>query len=189
MKRTYTSILLVIGMLAFTSCHNKSQVQIGKNKDAQELAEIYHHADSLFYKCGRIDTAAFGEFIRKAQVFAEAHPKDEKAPEMLYRAGIGSMILAKAAPNREVTANYAKTALSIFYKFQEQYPNDEHAKYCYYQRGIVYDDILGDWRSAEDQFRDFVNRYPNDSLAKQLEQYIKLLGKTESQIDEQLNIE
>ncbi|MCQ2284075.1 MAG: hypothetical protein MJZ57_04150 [Bacteroidales bacterium] len=183
-------LLIAFCIVAFTACHKGNhKSSLGSKNDQKELLELYQHADSLYYKCGRIDTTAFAQFIQKAQAFADAHPKDAKAPEMLYRAGIGSMILAKAAPNREQTAKYAKIGLSIFYKFQETYPNDEHAKYCYYQRGVIYDDILGDWRSAEDQFRDFVNRYPNDSLAPQLEQYIKLLGKTESQIDETLNIQ
>lgn len=182
-------IFLIFSIILLVSCHNKNGNSKVKNSDQQELDRLYHHADSLFYKCGRIDTAAFGQFIRKAQTFAEAYPLDAKAPEMLYRAGIGSMILAKAATNREETAEHAKTALAIFYKFQDQYPDDEHAKYCYYQRGIIYDDILGDWRSAEDQFRDFVNRYPDDSLATQLAQYIKLLGKNEEQIEETLNIQ
>lgn len=189
MKHFRTFIILLGCAILVCGCHNKNGQNSGYTKESKELADLYHHADSLFYKCGRIDTAAFGQFIRKAQAFAEAHPQDAKAPEMLYKAGIGSMILAKAAPNRDLTAENAKTALAIFYKFQEQYPNDEHAKYCYYQRGIIYDDILGDWRSAEDQFRDFVNRYPNDSLAPQLEQYIKLLGKTDEQIEEELNIQ
>lgn len=189
MNRNHFFLIAISCSILFCGCHHKDGQKSSYSQETKELANLYQHADSLFYKCGKIDTAAFGQFIRKAQAFAEAHPKDAKAPEMLYKAGIGSMILAKAAPNRDLTAENAKTALAIFYKFQEQYPEDEHAKYCYYQRGIIYDDILGDWRSAEDQFRDFVNRYPNDSLAPQLEQYIKLLGKTDDQIEEELNIQ
>ena len=79
--------------------------------------------------------------------------------------------------------------MAIFHKFQDQYPNDEQTKYCYYQRGIVYDDILGDYRSAEDEFRDFIHLYPNDSLAPQLEQYLKIMGKTESEIEVALNLD
>ncbi len=146
-------------------------------------------ADSVYYQEHRVDTALFGRFIRKAVDFATNYPKDEIAPDMLYRAGVGSMILAKAATTQEQKATYSKQAIAIFNQYQKQYPKGEQAEFCYYQRGIVYDDILGDTRSAENEFRDFINRNPNDSLTPQLEAYLKLLGMSESQIGETLKLE
>ena len=88
----------------------------------------------------------------------------------------------------EARARNAKRALAIFNQFQEQYPDLDQAKLCYWQRAIVYDDILGDWRSAESEYRDFINRFPNDSLTPVFQQYLTLLGKTESQLEEELAI-
>lgn len=153
------------------------------------MLTAYHHADSLYVTCGRIDTLAFQDFINRATAYAEKHPGDSLAADMLYRAGIGSMILAKSADRKgdvESRANNAKRALAIFNQFQEQYPELDQARLCYWQRAIVYDDILGDWRSAESEYRDFINRYPNDSLTPVFQQYLTLLGKTEAEIEEQL---
>ncbi len=108
------------------------------------------------------------------------------APDMLYRAGVGSMILAKSAKNPEFRARYAKRALAIFNRFQELFPAHEQARLCYWQRAIVYDDILGDWRSAESEYRDFIIRFPNDSLTPVFQQYLTLLGKSESELESML---
>jgi len=190
MKRLLPIILLIISIL-FTGCHKK-QGQGNTAKDASkeqvELMQLYHEADSVYYKCGRVDTSLFNQFISKATVFVNKHPEEQISPEMLYRAGIGSMILAKSASKRPEIAKNAKTALSIFNNYQKIYPDKDKAKYCYWQRAIIYDDILGDAMSAEDEYRDFINRYPNDSLTPQFEQYIKLLGKSESEIDNELKI-
>ena len=127
-------------------------------QETDSLLEAYRYSDSLFAACGRIDTAAFGAFIERAMACADAHPNDTLAPGMLYRAGVGSMILAKSADNPEFRARNAKQALGIFNRFQELYPTHERARLCYWQRAIVYEDILGDWRSAESEYRDFITR-------------------------------
>ena len=157
-------------------------------QETDSLMSSYHYSDSLYALCGRIDTAAFSDFITRAMAFAEAHPQDTLAPGMLYRAGVGSMILAKSADTPEYRATNAKRALAIFNRFQEQYPEHENAKLCYWQRAIIYEDILGDWRSAESEYRDFINRFPNDSLTPVFEQYLTILGKSESEIEETLNV-
>lgn len=159
------------------------------NRRQTELVDSYRLADSIYYKEGRIDTAAFGQFIRKALDYTARNPKDKVSPDMLYRAGIGSMILAKATQDPAERATHAKTALNIFHRFQDTYPDHEQVRMCFYQRGIVYDDILGDTRSAEDEFRDFINRYPDDSLAVQLQQYLKIMGMSEAEIEKALNIQ
>jgi len=186
--RQLTIILCCFLLLLGVGCKQKKGGVTAKQKEAETtLLDQYHHADSL-YKIGFIDSSAFNAFIASAIEYAEQNPQAEVAPEMLYKAGIGSMILAKASMTRVETAEYAKQALKIFYDFQEKYPEHENAKYCYYQRGIIYDDILGDYTSAEDQYRDFINRNPDDSLTIQLKDYLKVLGKTESQVEEMLDL-
>lgn len=191
MKRIVTYVILIVFCLTIVGCRH-SDNKNGKRRFGQkqsELLELYNMADSVYYQQQRIDTALFGRFIRKAVDFANNYPKDEISSDMLYRAGVGSMILAKAATDRATTAEYAKQAIAIFNNYQKQYPDGEKAEFCYYQRGIIYDDILGDIRSAENEFRDFINRNPNDSLTPQLQEYIKLLGMSEKQLGETLDLE
>ena len=180
--------ILIIAIILTACSGGKHAEQKAVQQETDSLLSAYHYSDSLYALCGRIDTAAFSDFINRAMTFAEQHPEDTLAPGMLYRAGVGSMILAKSAKTADYRATNAKRALTIFNQFQEQYPEHEQAKLCYWQRAIVYDDILGDWRSAEIEYRDFINRFPNDSLTPVFEQYLTLLGKSESEIEETLNV-
>lgn len=183
---------ILIAAILLTACHGGQRAEQQKiRQETDSLTAAYRYADSLYAVCGFIDTTAFGDFIERATAFAEHHPDDTLAPGMLYRAGVGSMILSKSANrtgNVEARARNAKRAIAIFNQFQEQYPDLDQARLCYWQRAIVYDDILGDWRSAESEYRDFINRYPNDSLTPVFQQYLTLLGKTESQLEEELAI-
>jgi len=189
MKRVYIYLIAISFAILGASCHGKNGNKENQAlSERQELERLYHIADSIYYKCGRIDTGAFSRFISKATLFVDAHPDDTISPVMLYRAGIGSMILAKAADGQILTAEYCKKAIAIFDKFQKTYPDNPKADFCFYQRGIIYDDILGDWNSAEVEYKDFINRHKDDSLAIQLSQYIELLGKSEEEINKTLNI-
>jgi len=192
-NRYWIAVLFLAGIALLSSaCHPQDENKQGKKKGfaskQRDLMELYGMADSVYYVTGRTDTALFGRFIRKAVDFAQSYPKDKMSPEMLYRAGVGSMILAKSATDRAHTAQYAQQAIDIFNTYQSLFPDGEKAEFCYYQRGIVYDDILGDTRSAENEFRDYINRNPDDSLSAQLEQYIKLLGKSESELEQALGL-
>lgn len=171
------------------SCNNARQ-SADKVSEAERsaLEDSYRHADSLYRLRGRIDTAAFLSFVRQTTDYVAAHPGDTISPEMLYRAGVASMILAKSAKSDAFRAGNAKKALAIFNDFQQLYPDNPSARYCYWQRAIVYEDILGDWRSAESEYRDFINRYPDDSLTPGFVQYITLLGKDSEELEKQLNI-
>ena len=183
MKRIITIVLAAVLLAA---CGSKNNAGKATRQEADSLVAAYRYSDSLFAVCGRIDTAAFGDFISRAQAFAEAHPQDTLAPDMLYRAGVGSMILAKAATNKVDRGENAKRALAIFRRFQELFPDHPQERLCYWQRAIVYDDILGDWRSAEAEYRDFITRFPNDSLTPVFQQYLTLLGKSESELESML---
>ena len=188
MKRLFA--IFLAGLL-LASCGGSRSEKAQAKAECDSMLTAYHHADSLYAACGRIDTLAFQNFISRAIAYAEKHPGDSLAADMLFRAGVGSMIMAKSADkagNVNARARNAKEALAIFRQFQDEFPDHDQAKLCYWQRAIVYDDILGDCRSAEIEYRDFINRYPNDSLTPVFEQYLTLLGKTEAEIEEQLAI-
>ncbi|MBR6176094.1 MAG: tetratricopeptide repeat protein [Bacteroidales bacterium] len=180
-------VIVILAAVLFASCGGKRTEQQAVRQEADSLVAAYRYSDSLFAACGRIDTAAFNDFITRAQAFAETHPQDTLAPDMLYRAGVGSMILAKAAHTTDDRAANARRALAIFRQFQEQFPDHPQYRLCYWQRAIVYDDVLGDWRSAESEYRDFINRYPDDPLTPQFQEYLIILGKSESELETMLH--
>jgi TolA-binding protein len=47
---------------------------------------------------------------------------------------------------------------------------------------VVYDDILHDYKNAEILYREFIVRYPTDTLAMNIESYLQYLGKSPEDI-------
>jgi hypothetical protein len=47
---------------------------------------------------------------------------------------------------------------------------------------MIYEDILHDYENAEIFYREFIARYPADSLAINLESYLPYLGKSPEEI-------
>lgn len=188
MKRLAFPIFILAIAVLFGACHSKKDGEKKKFGSKQkDIIQLYNMADSIYYNEKRIDTAAFLRFIDKAVDFAKEYPKDEISPDMLYRAGIGAMTIAKVAETKAQRATYCKKAIAIFNQFQETYPDHENYKSCFYQRAVIYDDILGDYNSAEDQYREFINRYPNDPRTPELKEYIKILGKSDEEIWEMIS--
>ena len=189
--------LLYIICLAtlFFSC-NKSKKQ-GVNlvqeesNDQLELMHAYDHADSL-YQQGVVSLELFEEFITQAIRFADIHPENVISPDMLSKAGVACMILAKNAsmeqyPDEKHVEEYARKGISIFEKVQATYPEYEGVKNCYLNRAFIYDDILHKYLDAEYEYREFLHKYPGDSACDNIRAYLKVLGKSEEEIMAAIN--
>ncbi|MEG1556508.1 MAG: hypothetical protein RR356_07280 [Bacteroidales bacterium] len=178
-------------LFLFISCKNEQKnssnsIKI-RGKEQSELLYTYHKADSLYY-IGIIDTNLFNLFIEQTLSFSGNFPEDPIAPDMLSKAGVATMILAKSSTNRKQSLEYAKKGLDIFNKIQKIYPEYESVKNCYINRAIIYDDIIGDYPSAEYEYRDFIHRYPNDTLTESIKNYLPFLGRSTDEIAEELKI-
>ena len=183
--------IILIG-LVFVSCSEKKKNNTIEDKVVVQstLMKTYQKADSL-RKAGIIDTALINDFITQALSFSDKYPEDETTPEILLNAGFSSMILAKYAnattPDDNITTvKFARQGIDLFNKIQKVYPDYEGVKYCYYYRGIIYDDILKDYQSANFEYSEFINKYPNDSISTNLRDYIKFLGKSPEEILSQI---
>lgn len=183
MKR-YLYFLLLLNILTSLSCNRKQETNPieEKSKVQSELIDSYLKADSL-YKQGIINVDVMSDFVEHAEKFAEAYPEEPIAPEYLFKAGVLSMTLARASNVKEEIAQYAKKSLEIFNQIQKVYPDYEGVKNCIFYRGTTYDDILHDYKSAEIEFRDYIHKYPQDSVSQILKDYLlNGLGKSPDEI-------
>ena len=159
--------------------------------DETELMQTYDRADSLYMQ-GIINKELFESFISQAIRFADTHPENEMIPDMLSKAGVACMILAKNAsmeqnPDEEYIENYARKGISIFEKIQATYPDYEGVKNCYLNRAFIYDDILHKYLDAEYEYREFLHKYPEDSACENIRAYLQVLGKSEEEIMAAIN--
>ncbi len=175
--------LCFIAGVLFFACHreNKGGNLTEKTQGQSELVQMFQQCDSL-YKIGTPDTVKMCLFVEKAVEFAEAFPEEVISPELLMRAGETCIRLAEYADQKPLKIKYAKQALDIYNKVQKVYPDYPDLKMCYFNRGVVYDDILQDYESAKFEYSDFIHKYPDDSLSVQLKVYIQYLGKSPEEI-------
>lgn len=175
--------------LLFVACNQK-----GENGDSEkgsmnqnELLQLYNKADSLYHQ-NIINEELMMQFIDEAGKFAEAHPDDEMAPEMLYKSGIACMILSKKAsssqiPDQAKVDTLAHRGLAIFDKIQQNYPDYKEVKNCYLNRAFIYDDILHKYLDAEYEYRDYMHLYPEDTATcENLRIYLRYIGKDDEEI-------
>jgi len=176
--------LFVLSILISSSCKSKQESNPieEKSKMQSELIQSYLSADSI-YKMGVVNIPIMTTFVDNAQKFAAAYPEESIAPEYLFKAGVLSMTLARSAQNKEDIAKYAQKALDIFNSIQKVYPEYEGVRNCIFYRGTTYDDILHDYKSAEIEFRDYIHKYPQDSISSILKDYlVNGIGKSPDEI-------
>lgn len=154
--------------------------------DQAEMLQTYNKADSL-YQQGIISRELFDKFITQTIKFADTYPENEITPDMLSKAGVACMILAKnysmdQYPDQEAIEMYARKGLSIFEKIQATYPDYEGVRTCYLNRAFIYDDILHKYLDAEYEYREFLHKYPDDSACENIRAYLQVLGKSDEEI-------
>lgn len=171
--------------LTFTlfSCQETAERKNLSSQTSQEnqLIANAQRIDSL-YVSGVIDTTSLVKFVQQALDFAATYPETDIAPNMMLKAGIYNMRLAAMSPEKSNRIQYAKQALEVFDNFMEIYPDHKDVKFCYWWRGIIYDDILQMYPSAENEYRDFLHKFPNDSLAVHIQFCLDNLGKSAEDI-------
>ncbi len=177
------SLFCIISIFLFSCKSEKKESNLLNDKVELQanLIRSFHEIDSL-YKSGINDTASFLQFINESVVFAELYPEDNSAPELLMQAGVVAMRLAQEETHPIERKIYAQRSIDILERFLKVYPEDERAKYCYWWKGIIYGEILEMYPSAENEYRDFLHKFPNDSLATAIRFSLENLGKSAPEI-------
>jgi len=172
-----TIFIMVFG----TSCHRESNNKLlqEKGKSLTAVLQLLQQLDSLS-SLGEFDTHIAKNYIAKAEEFGGAYPEDLMSAELLYKAGLAAMTVAKTSKNQapKETDLYAQKALTIFDDIQKVYPEFSGIKDCIFYKGVVYEDILDDYENAELFYKAFIARYPSDSSAVSFE----FLGKSAEEI-------
>jgi hypothetical protein len=183
MKLRILIFCIVATMIFATSCKNTSDNTLlqEKGKSHTVVLQLLQQIDSLG-NLGIFDINIAKDFIANAEQFGNEYPEDPMTPEFLYKAGLIAMTVAKSSENREEKVLYCQNALDIFDDIERVYPEFNGIKNCLFNRGVIFDDILHDYESAEIYYRMYIARYPTDSLSVTLESYLQYLGKSPEEI-------
>lgn len=186
MKKVALCICLA---LLFVACNSKDGSKSSRKNEDQaqtDLLDIYNRADSLYHQ-QIINDELFRQFIDDAVAFAEEYPQNDLSAEMLSKAGVACMIVAKKAqtaefPDNKTAEQYAHRGIEIFDNLQNTYPDYEGVRYCYLNRAFIYDDILQKKLDAEYEYRDFMHKFPDDSMCDNLRVYLRYINEDEETI-------
>jgi tetratricopeptide (TPR) repeat protein len=181
--KTKFLIFLIGVLLILAGCHREQtntmlqQKEISLNSVLQLLQQI----DS--YETNRDFNGVIAkEYIDKAVAFASAYPEDPMSAELLYKAGLIAMAVAKIAENEEETELYSQKALTIFDDVLKIYPEFSETLNCILNKGVIYDELLHDFSNAELYYREFIAKSPSDSIAINIESCLQYLGNTPEEI-------
>ncbi|MDR2971501.1 MAG: hypothetical protein LBU83_06180 [Bacteroidales bacterium] len=177
MKKIFLCIAILILALG-TSCYRESNNTVlqQKGKSQTTLLQLLEQIDSLG-RFGDNYWVVYKDYIAEAEEFGEEYPEDPMSAEFLYKAGVLGMKVAEASEDKEEKYFYSQKALSIFDAILLIYPDFYEVKNCFLYKGVVYDYLLQDYESAEICYKEFIARYPDDSLTMNIES-LQYLGKS-----------
>jgi len=175
--------LAVFVLILIQGCHKTSNNTLLQQKGKAQTAilQLLQNIDSLG-SSGEYDLAIVKDFIAKTEEFSNKYPEDPMSAEFLYKAALMAMTVAKFSENYDETTLYSQRALLIFDDIQRIYPEFNGISNCIINKGIIYEDILHDYVNAEIIYREFIARFPADTLAINLELYLPFLGKSPEEI-------
>lgn len=112
-------------------------------------------------------------YIALIQSFAASYPKEEKTPELLFRAGDVSVGLKQY-----------EQAITIWDQLIQYYPEHTlHARSLFF-KGFVFDTKLSDIERARTAYRLFLDSYPEHELSATASLLLQQLGSTDQELIE-----
>ncbi|MFK7809144.1 MAG: tol-pal system YbgF family protein [Saprospiraceae bacterium] len=104
------------------------------------------------------------EMIRKSAQFATAFPDDPKASGYLFMSG-------------EVARSIGRyeDAINIFSKVEKDYVDHEKAPSALFLKAFTYEENLNDTALAKKHYNEFLEKYPNHQLAKEVKQLLAVI--------------
>lgn len=117
-------------------------------------------------------------FIDMCETFAIAYPNEKMAPVYLF----------KGADMARALGNTPKM-MSLYDWVYTYYPKFDKAPLALFLRGFTLDTELGNFPEAKKVYEKFLAKYPQDSLAKDVQILMNNLGKTPDQMFKEMQKE
>ena len=153
MKRIFVLLSLALMLL---SCGEKMSVE-----------KINELESKVFAKDAVLSSENVIQLVDAYLLFAKQNPNDQQTPEFLFKAldvAVG------------VNAEGPQKAINIADVLVEKYPDFEMTPMAMFIKGFVYENMIGDLQNAEMTYRQFIEKYPNNPMAADVEASIKNIG-------------
>ena len=172
---TLFSALLVSAV--FTGCSSDNSSSSDDSSTAVREAEVVTHTPETLHKeikeleeaVANLDTPNHDkvtmQLIEYYQSYADLFSNNEKAPDMLFKAG-----------NQAVNLQDYTLSLSLYNNVEIHYRNYMKRPECLFLQGFVYESYLNEFGKAKEKYEKLIKQYPKHELAGQAKESIKYLG-------------
>ncbi len=164
-------------VISLLSCGNKKQSQdqagtaAAKDTSKQGLMQAVNAVQTKLNTSASLDPATANMAINAYLDYAKHFPDDTLSTFFLFKAG----------EYASSTGQFLR-AISMYENILSKYPQSRLIPECLFIEGFVYDNNLNDTAKARAKYMEVVEKYPNDNLAAQAKQAMKLLGKSPDEI-------
>ena len=153
MKRIFVLLSLALMLL---SCGEKMSVE-----------KINELESKVFAKDAVLSSENVIQLVDAYLLFAKQNPNDQQTPEFLFKALDVAVGINAEGPQK---------AINIADVLIEKYPDFEMTPMAMFIKGFVYENMIGDLQNAEMTYRQFIEKYPNNPMAADVEASIKNIG-------------
>lgn len=159
MKKIIMALFIVTAMI---SCSNETTLEKIKRLEPQMLEAS-----------GRLNKEVCAELVETYQLYAEQNPDDAKSPDYLFMALDISVNL---------NVDDSQKTIAIADALIEKYPDFEMTPMAMFIKGFVYENMVKDISLAEKTYRQFLEKYPDSPMVKDVEATIENLGLTPEEL-------
>src|ERR1035438_129909 len=103
--------------------------------------------------------------------FADSFPKNDSISEYLFRAGRLASSLT-----------YLMEAVNCYDKAYANYPTSKRAPFCLFMEGFIYENQLHGNEKAKKLYEEFMKKYPDHELAKDVKFSLDHIGKSDEEL-------
>jgi TolA-binding protein len=120
---------------------------------------------------GRVNRRTANNFVESCDLYSIILPNDPQSPALLHKGGEAAR-----------ATRAFKTALDIYGRIYDRYPDFEKAPQALFLKAFTLDNDLQRYDEARELYEIFLAKYPNDDFADDTEFLLKNLGKTDEEI-------
>ncbi len=154
-KLRFISVILILG-IAFFAC---------KPSKDNSIAKITQLEKEILVSNAKIDSTKAQQLIDLYINFADRFQTDSLSPVYLFKAADISMNIAKF-----------EQSVGLLDRIRANYQNFNKLPDCLFLKAFIFENMLNELKKAEETYKEFLSKYPDDELAASAKAAIENLG-------------
>ena len=167
-KSSLLSLSFIFCLLFLVSCGPSAEE---RKNEISNTEKTLKNADGTLP-----DSASVANAIAQYTEFVKSFPEDSLSPIYLFR---GANLAAQKGD--------LALAISLLDQLHHDYPKHAEAPKALFLKGFVSETQMGDFKTAEACYREFLKSYPNHELAGDVSFSLENLGKSPEQLLQEIS--